>query len=133
MAIQAVQRGHMYVTPLLDQRGAERLRGESTIGRQLTRRQCEVLQLVAEGKSAKEIAAELDISLKTAQFHKANAMRPLGSRTTAELVKYAVRHGITASYRKPLIYAKELNLSSSGQLFWGEHLLRCQQDFYGIQ
>jgi DNA-binding NarL/FixJ family response regulator len=99
MAIEAVQRGHTYITPLLMQGEAEPflLRGEPTTGSPLTSRQREVLQLVAEGKSAKEIAVELKLSFKTAQFHKANVMRRLGLRTTADLVKYAVRHGMTGS------------------------------------
>jgi DNA-binding NarL/FixJ family response regulator len=97
-AIQAVHRGETYVTPLLRQSaaGRPRLRGErSTVA--LTSRQREVLQLVAEGRSAKEIASHLHVSVKTAQFHKSNLMERLGLHSTAELVKYAVRHGITPS------------------------------------
>jgi DNA-binding NarL/FixJ family response regulator len=96
-AIQAVSRGQRYITPLLGQRWSEAklLRGEPAPGGLLTRRQREVLQLVAEGRSAKEIAAELHMSVKTAQFHKANLMRRLELHTTAELVKYAVRSGMT--------------------------------------
>ena len=58
----------------------------------LTPRQREVLQLVAEGKSGKEIANILDISVKTVEFHKATLMDRLGMRTTAELTKYALEH-----------------------------------------
>jgi DNA-binding NarL/FixJ family response regulator len=96
VAIQAVQRGQKYITPLVVQCEVEPYRLRA-IDRQLTNRQREVLQLVAEGKSAKEIASTLSISIKTAQFHKANVMRSLGLRTTAELVKYAIRHGMTPS------------------------------------
>jgi DNA-binding NarL/FixJ family response regulator len=60
----------------------------------LTSRQREVLQLVAEGKSAKEIAHILNISVKTVEFHKASIMDELGLRTTAELTRYALQHGI---------------------------------------
>jgi DNA-binding NarL/FixJ family response regulator len=60
----------------------------------LTPRQREVLQLVAEGKSAKEIAHVLTISPKTVEFHKAGIMDVLGLRTTAELTRYAMERGI---------------------------------------
>jgi DNA-binding NarL/FixJ family response regulator len=60
----------------------------------LSPRQREVLQLVAEGKSNKEIAAILNISVKTVEFHKAGIMQELGLRTTAELTRYAIQHGI---------------------------------------
>ncbi len=63
-------------------------------GAELTPRQREVLQLVAEGKSIKEIAELLKISPKTVEFHKASIMDLLGLRTTAELTRYAVAHGI---------------------------------------
>lgn len=77
--------------------GGKRLHGENPAGEPLTNRQREVLQLVAEGRSAKEIAIQLLVSVKTAQFHKADMVQRLGLHSTAELVKYAVRHGITSS------------------------------------
>jgi DNA-binding NarL/FixJ family response regulator len=61
---------------------------------QLTARQREILQLVAEGKSAKEIAYLLDISVKTVAFHKTSIFEALGLRTTAELTRYAIDAGI---------------------------------------
>lgn len=61
---------------------------------QLTPRQREVLQLVGEGKSGKEIANILNISVKTVEFHKAKLMDQLGLHTTAELTRYAIEHGI---------------------------------------
>ena len=64
---------------------------------ELTPRQREALQLFAEGRSAKEVAAILHISPRTAEFHKASIMKLLGIRTTAELTQYAVRHGIISS------------------------------------
>ncbi|HYO82419.1 MAG TPA: response regulator transcription factor [Bryobacteraceae bacterium] len=67
------------------------------LGNVLTPRQREVLQLVAEGKSAKEIAHLLKISVKTVEFHKASIMDELGLRTTAELTRYALQQGILAS------------------------------------
>jgi DNA-binding NarL/FixJ family response regulator len=60
----------------------------------LTPRQRQVLQLVAEGRSAKEIAHILNISIKTVEFHKAAIMDELGLRTTAELTRYALEQGI---------------------------------------
>ena len=60
----------------------------------LTPRQREVLQLVGEGKSGKEIADILQISVKTVEFHKAKLMDQLGLHTTAELTRYAIEHGI---------------------------------------
>jgi DNA-binding NarL/FixJ family response regulator len=63
----------------------------------LTERQREVIQLVAEGHAGKEIAAILNISRKTVAFHKSNLMRRLGLRSTAELTKYALEHGISGT------------------------------------
>jgi DNA-binding NarL/FixJ family response regulator len=60
----------------------------------LTPRQREVLQLIAEGKTAKEIAHHLHISVKTVEFHKAAIMDELGMRSTAELTRYALERGI---------------------------------------
>jgi DNA-binding NarL/FixJ family response regulator len=63
-------------------------------GPQLTRRQREVLQLVAEGKTMKEVAAELNISTRTAESYKYHLMDALSIRTNAELVQYAVKIGL---------------------------------------
>jgi DNA-binding NarL/FixJ family response regulator len=63
-------------------------------GGSLTPRQLEVLQLVAEGKASKEIAALLSISLKTVEFHRHRLMGVLGLRSTAELTRYALSHRI---------------------------------------
>jgi len=68
-------------------------------GSQLTKRQREVLQLVAEGKTMKEVATQLNISTRTAESYKYNLMNVLGIRTTAELVQHAIKsidHGQTA-------------------------------------
>ena len=96
-AIRSALRGKTFVTPLLAgefmQRTKERAtqRDEST---RLTERQCEILQLLAEGKSAKEIATVLNISSRTVEFHKYRIMKDLGLKSAAELIHYAVRHGI---------------------------------------
>jgi DNA-binding NarL/FixJ family response regulator len=63
----------------------------------LTARQREVLQLVAEGMTVKEIASALNISPKTVEFHKSQIMTQLDLHTTAELTKYALVHGLIAS------------------------------------
>lgn len=75
--------------------------GRMTAGREdawarLTARQREVLQLFAEGKSHKEIAGILNISVKTAEYHKYAILDSLGLKTNAELIQYAIRHGIIA-------------------------------------
>jgi len=70
----------------------ENLKGERTAG--LTARELEVLQLIAMGKSNKEIASELDVSVNTVAVHRANIMNALGLHKTAELVVYAIRNGL---------------------------------------
>jgi DNA-binding CsgD family transcriptional regulator len=63
---------------------------------ELTKRQREVLQLLAEGRSMKEAAAILDLTPRTVAFHKYKMMEQLHLKTSAELVRFAVRHGIVA-------------------------------------
>jgi DNA-binding NarL/FixJ family response regulator len=99
-AIHEALKGGTYITPqiagsLLDPSRAEARGGAKSPG-ELTERQREVLRLVAEGRSAKEIAAALHISRRTAEFHKARLMETLGVRSTAELVQYAIRAGLTS-------------------------------------
>jgi DNA-binding NarL/FixJ family response regulator len=62
----------------------------------LTPRQCEVLHLLADGKSNKEMAVELGLSVKTVETHRAQLMDTLGIRSTAGLTKYAIREGLTS-------------------------------------
>jgi DNA-binding NarL/FixJ family response regulator len=91
-------KGRTYVTPLIAGKLLHSYESGSQSGTDtvinLTSRQREVLQLLAEGHSAKEIAAILSISIKTANYHKYRMMEDLGIKTTAELVRYAVKHGI---------------------------------------
>ena len=61
---------------------------------ELTPRQCEVIQLVAEGRSMKEIGAILNITPRTVAFHKYQIMEQLRIKTTAELIRYAIKHRI---------------------------------------
>jgi DNA-binding NarL/FixJ family response regulator len=98
LAIQAVLRGQRYLTSTLPASilAGTRLTGESQPGH-LTPRQREVLQLVAEGHGAKQIAHLLGISVKTVEFHKTRLMDQLDLRSTAELTRYAVQHGIVVS------------------------------------
>ena len=65
-----------------------------TGGRELSSREREVLQLLAEGKSMKEVAALLEISPRTVEFHKYRIMGLLGVKTNAELVQYAIKWGL---------------------------------------
>jgi DNA-binding NarL/FixJ family response regulator len=60
----------------------------------LTPRQREILQLLAEGKSAKEIAAALSLSARTVEFHKYTLMDALGMENSAELIRFAIKHGL---------------------------------------
>ncbi|MGC1685941.1 MAG: response regulator transcription factor [Candidatus Acidiferrales bacterium] len=70
------------------------LKGER--GASLTARELEVLQLIVSGKSNKEIASQLDLSVNTVAVHRANIMDTLGIHKTAELVVYAIRHGLVS-------------------------------------
>lgn len=100
-AIQDVQQGRFYVSPLISDRFPRRslapYENPSKLFSALTARQREVLQLVAEGKSAKQIGALLFISVKTVEFHKKHLMEELNLRSSAALVRYAVEHGWVSS------------------------------------
>jgi len=71
-------------------------RDESTVFTVLTSREREVLQLIAEGKSTKQIAAVLSVSVKTIETHRQQIMEKLNMRSIAELTKYAIREGLTS-------------------------------------
>ncbi len=101
-AVQSVMSDNFYVTPLIakDVVTFFLTPGHASLPTidDLTMRQREILQLVAEGLSAKEIADQLHVSHRTVEFHKAKVMEQLNLHTTAELVKYAIAHGlVTAS------------------------------------
>ncbi|MCZ6907810.1 MAG: response regulator transcription factor [Deltaproteobacteria bacterium] len=99
-AIREALKGRIYLTPLIAKDVLESFSGGSRKGRksdlELTPRQREVLQLVSEGRSAKEIASILDISTRTVEFHKYRLMESLGLCTNAELFQYAIKHGIVS-------------------------------------
>jgi len=99
-AIRETMRGHTYITPIIAgdlidsyQKKVPR-QGESEVA--LSPRQMEVLQLLAEGKSAKEIAAVLNISPRTVEFHKYRMMEQLKIKTSAELIQYASKYGLVS-------------------------------------
>lgn len=100
-AIRAVMAGHSYITPLITKdmvdiflsTSSEKSRG--TDG--LTARQREVLQLLAEGRTAKEIANLLKITSRTVEFHKGQIMDHLNLQNSADLIKYALTHGILSA------------------------------------
>jgi DNA-binding NarL/FixJ family response regulator len=97
-AIHEALKGRTYVTPMIARDLIESYKNGSytlnDLSTKLSTRQREVLQLLAEGKSAKEIAGILNISARTVEFHKYNMMETLGIKTSAELVQYAVKHRI---------------------------------------
>jgi len=96
LAIREVMQGRSYVTPLVTEGLVESLlQPESrTPAHELTPRQREVLQLLAEGRSMKEVASVLNLTPRTVAFHKYRMMDELKVKSTAELVQYAVKHHI---------------------------------------
>jgi DNA-binding NarL/FixJ family response regulator len=95
-AIQEALRGRSYLTPLITRDVVGSLMQPRTERRELTNRQREVLQLLAEGKSMKEVGAILNMTPRTVAFHKYRMMEQLHLKTSAELVKFAVRQGMVA-------------------------------------
>lgn len=98
MAIHAALKGQTFITPALAGdvlRQAQHQARDTNDGAQLlTPRQREILQLLAEGRSAKEIAAMLAISARTVEFHKYQMMEAHGLHSNAELIHFAIKHGI---------------------------------------
>jgi len=98
-AISCALKGQTYITPMLAgellvyQRNRPQGETEEGLAR-LTARQREVLQLIVEGRSVKEAAAVLGISTRTVEFHKYSMMEALGVKNSAELMRFAVEHGI---------------------------------------
>jgi len=99
-AIREALAGHTYITPRIASEVLQNLMSQTagTIkdGSGLTSREREVLQLLAEGKIIKEIAAILNVSPRTVEFHKNNLVVKTGLRTTAELSRYAARNGLVS-------------------------------------
>jgi DNA-binding NarL/FixJ family response regulator len=103
-AVKAVSEGKRFLTPrvseivlegFLKPSGDDQRRGGS--GTRTTPREAEVIRLLAEGKSNKEIAALLGITVRTVETHRAKIMLKLGLHSLAELIHYAMRHGIASA------------------------------------
>ena len=100
-ALLAISRGGMYLSPAITKTAAlANLKGGTSggIGGQaehLTKRELQVLQLIAEGRSTKDIAARLELSVKTVETHRKQIMDKLEIRSIAGLTKYCIREGLT--------------------------------------
>lgn len=94
--ITSVLKGDIYLSSMLSRESLERFKDPSRAAAtlRLSLRQREVLQLIAEGRTEKEIAFRLNISIKTVSFHRENIKSKLGVRTIAELTKYAIEQGL---------------------------------------
>ena len=100
-AIKVVVDGKIYLSPavaglVVDDYKKRLATSESAVAPVLSGRESEVLQLLAEGRSTKEIAASLKISVKTIESHRHQIMAKLGLKSVAELTKYAIREGLTS-------------------------------------
>jgi DNA-binding NarL/FixJ family response regulator len=94
-AIEAVAQGRTYLTPLITGDVLRNLTASAdTVERELTPRQRDVLRLLAQGKRMKEIAAELDLSVRTVENHKAHLLDVLSLTSTADLVRFAIKQRI---------------------------------------
>jgi len=91
-AVRRIARGETIIDPQLSRPAP--LKGERDQG--LTVRELQILQLIVDGRSNKEIAAQLDLSANTVAVHRANIMDALGIHKTAELVTYAIRNGLVS-------------------------------------
>ncbi len=94
LAVQKALRGERHLSPSIDKEivGYTLRTGAIHSDRDITERQKEVLQLLSEGKTMKEVAASLHIKTGTIAFHKYRMMEKLGIKSNAELLKYAVQH-----------------------------------------
>jgi DNA-binding NarL/FixJ family response regulator len=102
--LRAVSRGETYLSPGISKQVVEALKSrmgpeaaEPALPDLLTARQREILQLVAEGQSTKEIAAKLNLSIKTVETHRTQIMNRLQIRDVAGLVRYAIRAGLVSA------------------------------------
>jgi DNA-binding NarL/FixJ family response regulator len=95
-AIAEALRGRSFITPLITADVVDALMHPRARRPELTTRQREVLQLLAEGRSMKEVAAVLDVTPRTVAFHKYRMMEQHRLKSSAELVKFAVREGVVA-------------------------------------
>jgi DNA-binding NarL/FixJ family response regulator len=101
-AVEALQRNRMFFTSRVNEmvlagfldKGHSEFKGETSKLPKLTPREAEVIQLLAEGKSSKEVATILNLSTKTAETHRSNIMRKLGFHSIRDIVVYAVKNNI---------------------------------------
>ena len=101
-AVEALQRNRMFFTPRVNDmvlagfldKGLSGVNGEAPKVPKLTPREREVVQLLAEGKSSKEVASVLNLSTKTAETHRSNIMRKLGFHSIRDIVVYAIQNNI---------------------------------------
>jgi two-component system, NarL family, response regulator NreC len=94
-AVRSVHRGMTYLSPSVSRTLVDACLGRTrTTGDALTSRERQVLQLVAEGKTSKEIAQVLEVGIKSAETYRARIMQKLEIHTTAGLVRYAIRQGL---------------------------------------
>jgi len=99
LAIKAATRGETYLSPAISKQVADYIRrtgDKAGALEQLTPRQREILQLIAEGHSTKKIAHTLQVSVKTVETHRAQLMERLGIHDVAGLVRYAIRMGLVS-------------------------------------
>ena len=102
-AVEAVAAGKRFLTPKVSEivlegflKTGSRHQHEGRAGPRTTPRELEIIRLLAEGKANKEIAAQLGITVRTVETHRAKIMLKLGLHSLAELIHYAIRHGIIA-------------------------------------
>lgn len=95
-AIRTVLRGKCYLPDSLPH--GTQIQSESASSSPLSPREQEILQLIADGKTGKEIAAIAGVSLRTVEFHKYNIMNKLNLRTSADLIRYAIQTGLVSAY-----------------------------------
>lgn len=93
-AIETVMHRRPFVSPKISRSSGYHTASAEPAIAELTARERETAQLLAEGLSNKEIAARLDISVKTAETHRTNIMRKIGAHSLADVVRYAIRNGI---------------------------------------
>ena len=102
LALQAVLRGETYLSPAVSKGVVsdyvQRLRSDDAPSDALTPRQREVLQRIAEGQSTKEIARQLNLSVKTVETHRTQLMKQLDIHEVAGLVRYALREGLVSAH-----------------------------------
>ncbi|MDH4098374.1 MAG: response regulator transcription factor, partial [Nitrospira sp.] len=101
-AIESVLNGQTYLTPAVTKQTLDAIlqSGQAEVRKSLadlTPRQREVLQLIGEGKSTKEIATILNVSVKTVEFHKARLMEQLDLHSTPALIKFAIAEGLASA------------------------------------